>query len=478
MLALCFEQEGKIEDAYYAYKLTLFLSKGTADEEVIKKEFKRLCLDSGADSYRWGKALTNIIVDRIKLGEYKNTYEFLGLMLGDYNKVAAQTAITEENMLLFMMLEINSCEINSSMDNEKRIFNIYGCDYRLFKNAYLQMKFVFRRIWFGMSYEHQKQLVNVIHRYDISPDMTAIIAKYFIDKECWCDAFEVIAGILEEGGLFLHSSKIKQYRKWLISIGEGDTKKCRYSNDFSNNALVKLLDCKNSICEEVKEAKIDASKIAIIYCTNDRLYDNECQLYLKKLIIPDDMKLEILPVINAKGMAAGYNYAMKYCNAKYKIYIHQDTFIIDECILSKILNVFSKDNNIGMIGNLGTTKLLKSGRWYENSSANNRGNLYQDEILNIKSAVSIIKRGEYEYADAIDGIFIATSKDVKWRDDLFDGWHFYDISQTFEFRKAGYETVFLNDYEDSMALIHETTAKKEPYDMYDKYRRVFLKNYM
>lgn len=198
----------------------------------------------------------------------------------------------------------------------------------------------------------------------------------------------------------------------------------------------------------------------------------------EKLIIPDDMKLEILPVINAKGMAAGYNYAMKYCNAKYKIYIHQDTFIIDECILSKILNVFSKDNNIGMIGNFGTTKLLKSGRWYENSSANNRGNLYQDEILNIKSAVSIIKHGEYEYADAIDGIFIATSKDVKWRDDLFDGWHFYDISQTFEFKKAGYETVFLNDYEDSMALIHETTAKKDPYDMYDKYRRVFLKNYM
>lgn len=159
-------------------------------------------------------------------------------------------------------------------------------------------------------------------------------------------------------------------------------------------------------------------------------------------------------------------------------YIHQDTFIIDECILSKILNVFSKDNNVGMIGNFGTTKLLKSGRWYENSSANNRGNLYQDEILNIKSAVSIIKHGEYEYADAIDGIFIATSKDVKWRDDLFDGWHFYDISQTFEFKKAGYETVFLNDYEDSMALIHETTAKKDPYDMYDKYRRVFLKNYM
>lgn len=31
MLALCFEQEGKIEDAYYAYKLALFLSKGTDD---------------------------------------------------------------------------------------------------------------------------------------------------------------------------------------------------------------------------------------------------------------------------------------------------------------------------------------------------------------------------------------------------------------------------------------------------------------
>lgn len=73
---------------------------------------------------------------------------------------------------------------------------------------------------------------------------------------------------------------------------------------------------------------------------------------------------------------------------------------------------------------------------------------------------------------------MAASKNVAWREDLFDGWHFYDISQTFEFRKAGYRTVFMNDYDNAVALIHETTARKDPHDLYDKYRRIFLDNYM
>ena len=33
---------------------------------------------------------------------------------------------------------------------------------------------------------------------------------------------------------------------------------------------------------------------------------------------------------------------------------------------------------------------------------------------------------------------MATQYDVPWREDLFDGFDFYDVSQSFEFRKAGY----------------------------------------
>ena len=78
-------------------------------------------------------------------------------------------------------------------------------------------------------------------------------------------------------------------------------------------------------------------------------------------------------------------------------------------------------------------------------------------------------------AAAIDGIFMATCTDIYWREDLFDNWHFYDISQTYEFRKHGLRTVFLNDTD--ITLLHELSTKPSPVDYYEKYRQIFLNNY-
>ena len=477
MLALCYEQTGNIEKAYYTYKLAMYLAQGTDDREVIECEFKRLCSYADASEYKLGKALESLIADRINIGEINSTYNFLAELFNDNNKVAAMTAITEENMLLFMMLEISSCEKNNIADDNK-IFNIYGCDYNKFKQVYIRLKFVFRRIWFGFDIKYQKELSELVKKYNVSPDMVAVIAKYSIDKPCWVDAFGKISSIFEQAGLYLHANRINQYKEWLSSIGEGNSEKCADSDIFDNNAEVKVVDCKIKTYNATEEKQQDSSKIAVIYCTNDELYDRECILYLKRLRIPDGMKLEINPVINASGMAAGYNTAMACSDATYKIYIHHDTFITDTDLLSKLIDIFKSNSDIGLIGNAGTTQLLPSGCWYKNKISRNRVNLFQDEILNIKHNISVTKVGQYEYADAIDGIFMATSKDIRWREDLFDGWHFYDISQTFEFRKAGYKTVFINDYEDTVALVHEITAKKDPHDLYDKYRTIFLKNYI
>lgn len=32
-----------------------------------------------------------------------------------------------------------------------------------------------------------------------------------------------------------------------------------------------------------------------------------------------------------------------------------------------------------------------------------------------------------------------TQYDISWREDIFDGWDFYDVSQSFEFKRAGYD---------------------------------------
>ena len=222
MLALCYEQTGNVEKAYYTYKLAMYLAQGTDDREVIEGEFKRLCSYADASGYMLGKALESLVADRINIGEINNTYNFLAELFNNSNKAAAMTAITEENMLLFMMLEISGCENNNIADDNK-IFNIYGSDYNKFKQVYIRLKFVFRRIWFGFDIKYQKELSELVKKYNVSPDMVAVIAKYSIDKPCWVEAFGRVSSILEQTGLYLHADRINQYKEWLSSIGEGNS---------------------------------------------------------------------------------------------------------------------------------------------------------------------------------------------------------------------------------------------------------------
>ena len=70
-------------------------------------------------------------------------------------------------------------------------------------------------------------------------------------------------------------------------------------------------------------------KFCFIICTDSERFYRECEFYVSYLRIPEGYEAEIMPVHEASGMAAGYNSAMAATDAKYKIYIHQDTFILN-----------------------------------------------------------------------------------------------------------------------------------------------------
>ena len=50
------------------------------------------------------------------------------------------------------------------------------------------------------------------------------------------------------------------------------------------------------------------------------------------------------------------------------------------------------------------------------------------------------KHGVIE-VEASDGLLMVTQYDFPWRDDLFDKWDFYDVSQSLEFIRHGYKVV-------------------------------------
>lgn len=179
--------------------------------------------------------------------------------------------------------------------------------------------------------------------------------------------------------------------------------------------------------------------------------------------------IEIIPIYDAKSITAGYQKGMEQTNAKYKIYLHQDTFLLKKDILKELISIFQADAQIGMIGLIGAHKRKEDG-YYIN--AWDCGSIYHNiapgivEFLPNDGKVT-------ETVEAIDGFFMMTQYDVKFRTDLFDGWDFYDASQVQEMKRAGYKTVV--PYQKEPYAYHNNHYSK--IEHYEQYRKIYVKEY-
>ena len=213
---------------------------------------------------------------------------------------------------------------------------------------------------------------------------------------------------------------------------------------------------------------------SFISCVNDNEMYNACLKFINNLNVPNGYSIEYIKIENAKSMTSGYNEGISKATGKYKIYLHQDVLIINKNFLLDILDVF-KDERIGLIGVAGAQNMPPNGIWWESRMPYNHiyHNAYNGNLVKNEYGTSHKK---IINAEAIDGLIMITQYDVKWRDDIFCGWHFYDVSQVQEYSKFGYKTVILNNKEAD--VIHDcgitwTSSDEE----YEKYRKIFLKEY-
>lgn len=216
---------------------------------------------------------------------------------------------------------------------------------------------------------------------------------------------------------------------------------------------------------------VNDKKICIIMCSNDSLYFSEAFHYIKGLNVPDGFEIEVLSVEDAVSMASGYNEVMNSTNAKYKIYLHQDVMLVNKNILIELMRIF-EDESVGMVGMVGTPNMPSDGvMWH----AHRIGGIYSSNVYNSQKVIFGKAKGLYEEVEAVDGLFIATQYDLTWREDLFKGWHYYDASQSFEFRNAGYKVVV--PFYETPWVIHDDGLKVLDNQFYCD-RLTFLKHYM
>ncbi|MFT9495200.1 glycosyltransferase [Anaerosolibacter sp.] len=224
---------------------------------------------------------------------------------------------------------------------------------------------------------------------------------------------------------------------------------------------------------EVKvKSPIDPQKICFISIVNDEEIYGKALAHIRQLTIPDGYQVDILCIKNASSMTSGYNHGINHSNAKYKVYLHQDVYILNKNFIADFLNLFKKHPNIGLMGVAGSKTIPSNGIWWE--SSHRYGKVYDSHTGQMMLLRFADVENEYEAVTAIDGLLMITQYDIPWREDIFDGWHFYDISQSIEFQKKGYDVVIPN--QKGAWCIHDCDVVNTQ-NGYEKYRKRFLDYY-
>ncbi|MBR2214967.1 MAG: glycosyltransferase family protein [Selenomonadaceae bacterium] len=217
----------------------------------------------------------------------------------------------------------------------------------------------------------------------------------------------------------------------------------------------------------------DEHKIAFITCVNDEDWYSEALLYLKNLAIPEDMTAEYIPVRGAASMCAGYNSGMRQSEAKYKVYLHQDTLVVNKNLAQDLRKLFA-DETIGAVGVIGCRCLPKSGVWWDGLRSYGRV-LHACEPESVVDSHCMEPPGDYMEVEAVDGLFIATQYDLPWREDIFTGWHLYDTSLCKEMQRLGYKVVVPNQEADFWCI--HCPKEKPLASAYRGYQKAFLREY-
>lgn len=178
---------------------------------------------------------------------------------------------------------------------------------------------------------------------------------------------------------------------------------------------------------------MNQQKFLFVTCVNDEELYNRCLNHIKNLVIPTGFMVDYLAIRGARSITEGYNQALSI-DAKYKIYLHQDTFIINPFFLQDILDLFRANPQLGMIGVAGCKKLPENGNWWD--AMDTIGKAIPGRTFNTVALRDI--GDEFESVEGLDGLLMATQYDVPWRDDVIDGFHFYDACHVTEFIRRGY----------------------------------------
>nr|WP_055736261.1 glycosyltransferase family protein [Alkalicoccobacillus plakortidis] len=178
--------------------------------------------------------------------------------------------------------------------------------------------------------------------------------------------------------------------------------------------------------------------ISFICCVTNEALFKRCCAHIEQLYMPSGYQSEIVPVRGAVSMTAGYNSGMNQAVGQYKVYLHQDSFILNQSFLYDLLFIFQNNKNLGLLGVIGTRKLPFHGMWWLSDYKFKVGKIIEVRDT-FKQTIFVDTTYMYEKVACIDGLLMVTQYDLTWPEEAITGWHFYDTAQSLQYAKEGYD---------------------------------------
>ncbi len=145
-------------------------------------------------------------------------------------------------------------------------------------------------------------------------------------------------------------------------------------------------------------------------------------------------KIQIIQKINngEKSLSQTYNEILSEAKFNYVVFLHDDLIIETKNLTPKILKIFNKNPDYGIIGIAGTTDLIDGCWWTLKKSSTGIVN-HQKDGKKWESKFSPEQNNEIKEVVVLDGLFIIVNKNkIKHIfDETFNGFHFYDLSFCF-----------------------------------------------
>lgn len=176
--------------------------------------------------------------------------------------------------------------------------------------------------------------------------------------------------------------------------------------------------------------------ISIVYCTRDKN-----KTHIEHLLkVCGNPKVEIIEYVNkGESLTKFYNKALEETKNDIVVFIHDDVFVETKQIANKIVRMFEKNPEYGIIGVAGTKYMSETGRWWDSPKSMYGRVAHTHEGKTWLSEYSPDQNKRIEETVIVDGVFFAVHKNriKKNFDESVEGFHFYDVDFCFQNHMEG-----------------------------------------